>query len=180
MPHGRQRTLQDIQTFVRSKKSSRSLYFKLRRDLQNLKIVKEADAECAIYYHLRRYIGEDPKWRVLARRYVKCTGHYVDLLIFKNTKPAIALELKWGNADLEKKDRKSLYLAITRLKVQKAYWISVFWSDEIKKHFRKRPKEKYSFHRVIVRLGLKGKELEEYKEKREKFRSEMLIGRGRK
>ncbi len=55
MPQGKQRTLQNIQTFIRSR-----LPGKLRRDLQKLRIVKEADVECATYHHLRRYIGEDP------------------------------------------------------------------------------------------------------------------------
>jgi hypothetical protein len=55
MPRGKQRTLQKIQKFIRKK-----LRAKLVRDLQGLRIVKEADVECAVYHHLRRYIGEDP------------------------------------------------------------------------------------------------------------------------
>jgi hypothetical protein len=179
VPRGKQRTLQDIQTLIR-RKSARGLRAKLLRDLQNLRIVKEADLECAVYHHLRRYIGEDPKWRVLARKHVKRTGHYVDLLIFKKVRPMIAFELKWGSLNIEKKDRKSLYTAITKLKVQKAYWLSVVWSDKKEKKFRKRRKEKYALHRIVVRLGLRGKELKDFKRQRESFKSRMPIGRGRK
>ena len=47
-------------------------------------------------YHLRRFIGQDPKWRVFARLHVLRTGHYIDLLIFRKKCPMIALELKWN------------------------------------------------------------------------------------
>jgi hypothetical protein len=70
MPRGKQRTLQKIQKFIRKK-----LPDKLVSDLQALKIVKEADLEYAVYHHLRRYIGEDPLSRVLARKHVPHTGH---------------------------------------------------------------------------------------------------------
>lgn len=62
MPWGKRRTLQSIENFIRKKKHLRQ---KLLRDLENLRIVKEADVECAVYHHLRRYIGEGRKWRVL-------------------------------------------------------------------------------------------------------------------
>jgi hypothetical protein len=129
MPQGKQRTLQDIQGFIH-KNRPHGLRAKLLRDFQQLKFVREADVECAAYYHLRRYIGEDPKWRVFARKHVQLTGHYIDLLIFSDEFPVIALELKWGQVNIEKKDRDSLYTALTKLKVQKAYWLSVLSSDK--------------------------------------------------
>jgi hypothetical protein len=176
MPQGKQRTLQDIQNFIRKKRLSE----KLLRDLQNHKIVREADLECAAYHHIRRYIGEDPKWLVFARKHVKRTGHYVDLLIFNHECPVIALELKWGQVNIGKKDRRSLYLAITKLKVQKAYWLSVTVSDKKKKRLVKRSKEKNVLHRIIVRLGLSGKELVDFRQYRERFKSKMPVGKGHK
>src|SRR5712672_996755 len=103
MPQGKNRTLQNIQKFIKKK-----LTAKLQRDLRVLRIVKESDVECAAYHHLRRYIGEDPRWRVLARKHVPLTGHFIDLLLFKKYTPVIAMELKWGQINIGKKDRKSL------------------------------------------------------------------------
>lgn len=179
MSQGKHRTLQDIQGFIR-KKRSRDLGAKLRRDLQTLRFVREADVECAAYHHLRHYIGEGSKWRVFARKHVKRTGHYIDLLVFKRECPVIAIELKWGQVDIGQKDRKSLYLAITKLKVQKAYWLSVVCSDKKKKALNKRLKENNVLFRIIVRLGFSGKKLDDYKERRRFFKSKMTVGRGHK
>jgi len=41
---------------------------KLRNDLRKLRITKEADAECCIYYHLRRTIPADGYWTILGIR----------------------------------------------------------------------------------------------------------------
>jgi hypothetical protein len=179
MPQGKHRTLQEIQSFIR-KKRPRGLRAKLLRDLQKLRIVKEADVEGAAYHHLRRYVGEDPKWRVLARKHVKRTGHYIDLLIFKHEFPVIALELKWGQVNMEKKDRKSLYEALTKLKVQKAYWLSLVCSEKKKQRLVKRPKENNVLHPIVVRLGLVGHERDDYMRRRECFKSKMAVGRGHK
>lgn len=109
--------------------------------------------KCAAYYHLRRYIGEDPRWRVLARKHVPLTGHYVDLLIFKRYRPVIAVELKWGQLNIGKKDRKSLDGALAKLGVNKAYWLSVVSSQGRRQPLLKEEGERYVLHRVIVRLG---------------------------
>jgi hypothetical protein len=179
MPRGRQRTLQDIESFIR-KKRLHGLRAKLLRDLQEVRIVKEADVECAAYHHLRRFIGEDPKWRVFARKHVRMIGRYVDPLIFKNNCPVIALELKWNRMNIEKKDRKALYAAITKLKVQKAYWLSVVYSGQQKKKLPKTVEEKYALFPIVVRLGLAGKKLDDFIEQREQYRSKMAVGRGRR
>jgi hypothetical protein len=179
MLQGRNRTLQDIQRFIR-KKRPRGLRAKLLRDLRGLRIVKEADVECAVYYHLRRYIGEDPKWRVFARKHVRKTGHYVDLLIFKNYRPVVALELKWGMVNIGKKDRKSLDKAIAKLKVQKAYWLSLVFSGSRKTKLLKKDKERNVLHEIIVPLGYSGEPLRRYREQRERFKSKMVVGRGQK
>jgi hypothetical protein len=175
MPRGKQRTLQKIQKFIRKK-----LPDKLVRDLQGLKIVKEADVECAVYHHLRRYIGEDPLWRVLARKHVPHTGHYVDLLIFRRYRPVIAVELKWGQLNIGKKDRKSLDGALAKLGVNKAYWLSAVSSRGKRQPLLKEETEKYALHRIIVRLGLSGHALQDWKERRKRLRANMSHGRGRK
>lgn len=173
MPNGKQRTLRKIQKFIR-----KALPTKLRRDLKNLRIVKEADVECAAYHHLRRYIGEDLRWRVLARKHVPVTKHYVDLLIFKETSPAIALELKWGQVNIGKKDRHSLDAALTRLCVNKAYWISATTSDKPHEPLVKETVEKRKLHRIIIRLDLSGPRLRDWRQRRTLFRSEMKKGFG--
>lgn len=80
--------LQHIHSFIKN-----DLPKKLAKDLAELRIIKEADLEVSAYYHLRRYIRTDRAWRVLARKHVPQTGHFVDLLIFKNKYPLIAVEL---------------------------------------------------------------------------------------
>lgn len=175
MPRGKHRTLQNIQTFIRKR-----LPDKLRRDLQGLRIVKEADVECAAYHHLRRFVGEDPRWRVLARKHVPVTGHYVDLLIFKKYNPVIALELKWGQVNIGDKDRRSLNGALLKLGVNKAYWLSAVPSDKPREPLVKETVEKSVLHRIIVRLGLRGHKLEDWQRRRRMFRSEMGVGRGRR
>jgi hypothetical protein len=179
MAYGRQRTLQDIENFI-SQKRGGWLRAKLFSDLSRLRIIKEADIECAVYYHLRRYIGEDRRWRVLARKHVRHTGHYVDLLIFKKKLPRIAIELKWNQENIEKKDRDSLFDAITKLKVQKAYWISVSYRQKERIPLEKRPEEKYVLHRIVVRLGYTGVKLERFVEKRSQFMSQMSFGKGKR
>ena len=175
MPRGKNRTLQDIQTFIRKR-----LPAKLRGDLEGLRIVKEADVECAAYHHLRRYTGEDPRWRVLARKHVPVTGHFVDLLIFKNYEPAIALELKWGRTEISEKDRRSLLGALKKLGVHKAYWLSAVSSDNRGEPLFRERLEGHVLHQIVVRVGFTGARLEAWKRHRRLFRSEMAIGRGRR
>jgi hypothetical protein len=175
VPNGKQRTLQKIQKFIRKK-----LPANLVRDLKGLRIVREADVECAAYCHLRRYIGEDPLWRVLARKHVPHTGHYVDLLVFKRYRPVIAVELKWGQLNIGKKDRKSLDGALVKLGVNKAYWLSAVSSLKTHRRLLKEQKERYVLHRIIVRLGLSGRKLRDWKERRRLLRANMIRARGRK
>jgi hypothetical protein len=179
MAQSKGRTLQDIERFIRENRP-RALRARLLRDFQNLRVVREADVECAAYHHLRHYVGEDLKWRVFARKHVKRTGHYIDLLIFHDECPVIAVELKWGQVDIGKKDRKSLYKALTKLKVQKAYWISLTRSDKKKTPLVKRVKEKNVLFRIVVPLGLHGAELKNYLDRRKLFKANMGTGRGHK
>lgn len=175
MPRGKNRTLQALETFLRKK-----LQHKLCRDLNGLRIVKEADVECAAYFHIRRFLGEDPRWRVLARRHVRVTRKYVDLLIFKRERPTIAVELKWGKRQIGKKDKESLTGALEKLGVNKAYWFSALPSGKPLESDEKGQGEKYVFHKIIVSLGLSGSALEKWEQRRARFRGEMRTGKGRR
>jgi hypothetical protein len=174
MPRGKERDLRDIQLFIRHK-----LPLKLQNDLRRLRIVKEADLECACYFHLRRYTGEDDVFKILARKHVPQTGHYVDLIVFKRNRPAIAVELKWGATEIRKKDRRSLNLALDRLRVRKCYWISATQAQKKAKHPTKRLGEKHRLLWRVVRLGLDGEELAQWQKQRARLRSDMMPGYGR-
>ncbi len=175
MPRTKRRTLQEIETFIR-----RRLPQKLLRDLECLRIVKEADIECAAYHHLRKFIGESRRWRVLARKHVPHTGHYVDILIFKDFSPAVAIELKWGQTNIGRKDRHSLNTCLHDLGVHKAYWLSAVASEKKKDRWVKEIVEKGVMHRIIVRLKLSGAKLAEWKANRKRLRSDMPVGSGRR
>ena len=167
MPQGKNRTLLGLETFLRKR-----LRTKLRHDLRLLRIVKEADVECAAYYHIRRFLGEDPRWRVLARKYVRGTGHYVDLLIVKRTHPVIAVELKWDRHQIGKKDKKSLSGALKRLHVNKVYWLSALSKAHVRPvRTKKKPSEKYVFHHVLVTHGLTGAKFERWKKERKRLKN---------
>jgi hypothetical protein len=74
-----------------------------------------------------------------------------------------------------------LYAALTKLKVQKAYWLSTIYSDNKKKTtLRKRLKEKYRLHRVVVRLGFTGRKLDDWERRRSQYRKKMAFGKGHK
>ncbi len=88
---------------------------KLRRDLKGLLIIKEADIECCAYYHLRRFLRGDARWRVLARKHSVVTRHYTDLMIFKRKSCQLAIEIKWRHEQIYPKDRRSLRRALGRL-----------------------------------------------------------------
>jgi hypothetical protein len=173
MPTGRNRTLQSVQRFI-----LKSLPHKIKKDLQNLRIVKEADLECACYFHIRKYIGEDAHWRMFARKHSQRTGHFIDLLIFKKYKPRIAIELKWNALIIDKKDRRSLGRAVAKLGSQKAYWISATFKPVTAKPFQKRAKEKYRVHARIVGLDYINPALADWKKKRALYLSKMAIGKG--
>lgn len=174
MSRSKDRTLQDVETFLRKR-----LPEKLHRDVRGLRIVKEADVECAAYFHLRRFLGEDPRWRVLARKHVPITGRYVDLLIFKRERPVVAVELKWGKRRIGEKDKKSLSAALEKLGVNKAYWFSALASAPSDRS-AKDETEKYVFHQKLVTPRLSGEAFEKWKGKRARFRGKMGVGKGSK
>lgn len=162
----------EITSFIRHE-----LPKKLLADLHALKIVKEADIECSAYFHLRRFLGERTDWRVLARKHAPATGHFIDLLLFQNDTPAIAIELKWAKKIIGDKDRISLERALDDLKVQKAYWISMTIGEELEAKPERNDGDQYRLFQIVIPLGLKGQSRKDWMARRRKFRQEMKKGK---
>ncbi len=96
----------------------------LREDLLHHRIFKEADLECCVYFHLRKRLEHDKRWRIFGRKHSRKTGHYTDLVLYKRYSPSIAIELKWRTTELGQKDRSALGKALMKLRVKKAYFFS--------------------------------------------------------
>jgi hypothetical protein len=162
----------EITSFIRHK-----LPRKLLADLHALKIVKEADIECSAYFHLRKFLGERTDWRVLARKHAPATGHFIDLLLFQNDIPAIAIELKWAKKTIGDKDRASLEKALDDLKVQKAYWISMTLGENLEGKPERNDGDQYRLFQIVIPLGLKGQPRADWITRRKIFRQEMKEGK---
>ncbi len=148
---------------------TKRLAHKIKQDLTDLRIVKESDLECCIYHHLRVFLQDDNEWRVLARRYSPQTGRYPDFLIFHKGAPRVAIELKWNRGRISKKDRQSLGESISKLGVDRAYFITTL----IDKPYQPTQKTKIEMERlkeIPIALGLSGSELERWKDQRKKFK----------
>jgi hypothetical protein len=166
----------------------RELPPKLRSDIRRLNIVKEGDLECCVYYHLRKYLHTDKSWRVFARRLCYHTGHYIDILIFREKRrhedrrqiPRIAIELKWNKKAISQKDRKSLGKSLKRLRVNKAYFITTLIGPVKYTKMAKKEHEKYALHELAIRFNPEEEKLKKWKANREKFRKKMIIGKGGK
>jgi hypothetical protein len=168
--------LGQLENFLRS-----SLRTKLRNDLRYLRITKEADIECCIYYHLRRTLPSKGFWTVLARKFAGRTEHYVDLLLLKKELPRIAIEIKWNKNEMPGKDRHSLDSALRKMRVNKAYFVSV-GPDITKSLYRKldkRPHENHRLHEVIVGLDYEAKEVKSWKRKRHFLGKRMRLGKAK-
>lgn len=167
--------LQRVESFIRHELRS-----KLSADLHGVRMVKEADLECCTYYHLRRFFHDDSQWTVLSRIHVPQTGYYTDILIFKNGRLRIAVELKWDRTQISRKDRDSLRRSIDTLGVNRAYFIATNTKPVQYRKIKKVRLEKRSLIEIAVPLDLKGKPLELWKTKRHAYRSDMRTGKGRK
>src|ERR1700730_2229101 len=108
--------LSELQHFVR-----RILKLKLRKDLQDLRIIKESDIETCSYHHLRVFLQRDRLWNILARYFARNTRHYIDLVIFSNSDAKIAIEIKWNRKTISRKDRRSLCRSLQQLGARKVY-----------------------------------------------------------
>lgn len=159
--------LTEVQNFVKH-----TLKDKLQRDLRNLRILKEGDVECCAYYHLRKILKPDLRWRVFARKFSPRTGFYTDLVIFHDKKARIAIEIKWGKKHISKKDRKALASARKNLRVKKTYFYSVLPdASSYEKLSAKKVAEKYRLFERVVDLGYVGKQkIKEFKLQRKEFR----------
>jgi hypothetical protein len=171
-------TLSKVENFMRH-----GLATKLRHDLKKLRITKEADIECCIYYHLRRTLPADGRWTLLARKYAIKTGHYVDLLVLRKKRPRLAIEIKWNRKRMPGKDRKSLNKALRRMRVNKAYFVSV-GPDISRTNYHdtpKTPNEKNRLHEVPVGLALSSasaaRELKRWKMQRNLLGRNMRVGK---
>ena len=167
----------DVESFI--KRGQRGLKKKLQHDLRNLKIIKESDLETCTYYHLRKYLRSDRSWNILTRRYIPTTGYYMDVVLFKNAIPRIALELKWHKKRLSKKDRSSLNASLQKLKVNKAYFLTTTKDSQQYEKMRKHDDEKYRFRELVIGWDLPPKQYRELRRRRRKYQREMAIGRNK-
>lgn len=162
--------LSQVQNFVRH-----TLKRKLRIDLRELKILKEADLECCSYYHIRRFLKKDSTGSIFARKYSPRIGRYPDLVIYHNQKPRLFLELKWRRDEISRKDRKTLRKSRTVLHAKKTYFLCALPdASEYTKLATKMNHEKYRFFECIIDLGFKGSDknqkIKQWKKSRHEFR----------
>lgn len=164
--------LRHVEAFLRDK-----LPAKLQQDLYKLKMVKEADLEGCMFYHLRKFLRKDNNWRVFLRKHSIHTEHFIDILIFRKHIPRIAIELKWNRKEISPKDRKSLDKSLAKLGVNKAYFIATLIGNKDYQKIRKTELEKNRFMEIIVPLKLSNEKLKQWKKERELYRSEMNFGK---
>ncbi len=72
-----------------------------------LKIISEADLQSIVYFHLRKFLEKDSRWKIFNKQPIKRSGRggiYPDLTLFRSL-PKIAIELK-EHSRLGKKDVK--------------------------------------------------------------------------
>lgn len=171
-------TLSQLEYFMRH-----GLVVKLQNDLKKLRITKEADIECCIYYHLRRTLPADGVWTLLARKYARKTEHYIDLLVLKKKCPRLAIEIKWNKKSMPKKDLRSLHKALRKMRVNKAYFVSVGpdVSPEAYKRLSKNESQKYRLHEIPIGLGIGAEEskslIRKWKEARNLLGKNMRLGK---
>ncbi len=165
-------TLQKVERFMRHE-----LKTKLRNDLAAVRITKEADAECCLFYHLRRTLPAKGRWKVLARKHARKTGFYIDVLVFKGYRPRLAVEIKWNKKKMPNKDRRSLNTALRRLRVNKAYFVSVGPDLSNYQEQKKNKIEKNRLFEVPIYLGVRDrKRLQAWKASRNRFGKAMRRG----
>ncbi|MBZ5568280.1 MAG: hypothetical protein LAN64_10580 [Acidobacteriia bacterium] len=152
---------------------NKALITKLERDLLKLRMVKEADLECRVYYHLSHLLVKYREWKLFARKYSRHTGTFSDFLLFENEQPRVAIELKWNRSEISKKDRKSLGLCIKQLRVNKAYFITTLIGGRKYRKISKQASEKNYLFELVVQLPLAGSELERWKRERGLYMSQM-------
>jgi len=172
-------TISALEAFMR-----RTLPGKLRKDLLSFHIIREADLATCVYYHLRGFLKSDHTWRVFAERHSTRTGHFIDIVIFREGKeaskkiqrPRIAIELKWNWPAMPKKDRASLDKCISQMGLEKVYFISAVTMKTGYRTIVKKDDEKFRLFEIAIPLGLEGKEREEWRSERRLF-TQMSVGK---
>lgn len=165
----------DVESFVKGQ-----LRQHLQRDLRNLRIIKESDLETCTYYHLRKFLRRDSAWNILTRRFIPTTGFYVDVVLFRKEIPRLALELKWHRKRLSKKDRRSLNAGLTKLRVNKVYYLTTTRDSVHYNKMKKHDDEKYRFRELVVGWDLPPEKYRKLKLRKQKYQSEMATGRNKK
>lgn len=158
-------SLAQVEEFIR-----KGLPGKLKRDLALLRMVKEADLECCVYYHLREYLHLDKRWRIFTRKHSPQTEHFIDVLIFHDLDACISMELKWDRRRISSKDRGSLDKSIKSLRVKRAIFLATCIGNEGYEKIKKKEIEKNHLFELIIPLGMSGDELKEWKNRRRSFK----------
>jgi hypothetical protein len=145
----------------------------LRRDLREVRILREGDLECCVYFHLRRKLGSD--WSIFSRKYVKQTGHFVDFVLFHKGKPRLAMEIKWRYKAIQEKDRSSLRKILDHKHIKKAYFLTALPDKNVYINLRgnKRKTEKNRLVELRVGLDWGKKRVKKWQEKRYHFTRRM-------
>jgi hypothetical protein len=94
------------------------------RGLQRHKMLREADLACCVYDCIGKFLRWDNDWRLSAHRFEKRIGRYPDLLLLRDKKSEIVIEVKWRRPEISKKDRKTLGACLQKLEVRKVYFIT--------------------------------------------------------
>lgn len=166
--------LSEVEKFVK-----KDLPKLIEKDLKALRLVREADVQCAAYMYLRKLLDSDPNWHVLAEFHAPQTSKFIDLVLMQKSVPRIAIEIKWGRKNMGIKDRQSLSTALTHLGVNKAYWLSAAVLGESPPRLEKSAHEKYLLHQIVVRPDLDESELLLWKKLRTALRRKPQDGKGK-
>jgi hypothetical protein len=129
---------------------------------------------------LRKFLSRDSEWNILTRRFVPTTGFFVDIVLFKKEIPRIAFELKWHRKRLTKKDRASLNAVLTKLRVNKVYYLTTTRDSSQYGRMQKEDHEKYRFRELLIGWDLPPKQYRDLKRRKRKYQSEMVIGKNKR
>jgi hypothetical protein len=160
--------LRELELFIR-----RNLKVKLAHDFLNARMLREADLQGCVYAHICRFLRSDSRWRVFGCRYVPKISRFLDLLIFCEGIPRIAMELKWMRRRISRKDRRSLNKALKELPIKKAYFLTTnkHHSSYKKLGCLKRAQEKYRLHEIVVVPDCTTARLEQVMAERAKYKA---------
>jgi hypothetical protein len=101
--------------------------------------------------------------------------------MLRKGRPRIAIEIKWNKNEMSPKDRHSLNSALRKMRVNKAYFVSV--GPDITKScyskLEKNPHENHRLHEVIVGLDYEAKKIKDWKRKRHFLGKRMRLGKAK-